>query len=80
MAVEIGKEYKKNLQRAVSLYRQGRFEEEAKLIEKVHGLFHPINCYSCLKRIEEKHVKIEENGEKIRFHKKCIDGLAKNQS
>lgn len=92
MAIEIGKQYQSTLKDAVSLYRHGFFEEESKLIEQVRVLFHPIVCYSrsCLKRIEEKHILIEnkeqgqykkgsigtEGSDKIRFHAKCIDKLA----
>ena len=78
--IEIGRLYQSTLNKAAALYRQGFFEEESRLIEMVNGLFHPINCYDCLKRIEEKHILIKENDrkseEKLRFHKKCIDKLA----
>lgn len=75
--IEIGKEYNETLQKAVSFYKQGKFEEESKLVSVVNGLGYPIGCYSCLHRIEEKTYKIEDEGEKLMFHKKCIDSLAK---
>jgi hypothetical protein len=82
MAIEIGKQYKSAISESVMLYKHGIFEEEAKLIEQINGLFHPINCYSCLKRIEEKHILIKKNDgnseEKLRFHTKCIDKLVNN--
>ncbi len=74
--VEIGKAYQEAVQEAISLYKQGRFEDEKKLVDLVNGLYNPIGCYSCLKRIEERHILIENNGERIRFHKRCIDKLA----
>lgn len=79
MAIEIGRQYQGTLKKAIALYKHGFFEDESKLIEKVNGLFNPIGCYSCLKRIEEKHILIRENDEKseekLRFHTKCIDEL-----
>ncbi|MFH0831258.1 MAG: hypothetical protein V1886_00090 [archaeon] len=83
MAVEIGRQYQITLSMAVSMYKHGFFEEESRLLEQANNLSHPIVCYSrtCLKRIEEKHILIKnDNGkgeEKLRFHKKCIDTIAK---
>ncbi len=74
--IEIGKQYQSTIQKAIALYKEGVFEEETKLIESVNNLFHPINCYVCLKRIEEKHILIKKDGEKLRFHTRCIDELA----
>jgi hypothetical protein len=71
--VEIGGEYNRRLMECIRLYEQGLFEEEKQLVEKGYA----INCYRCLKRIEEKHVKIENEDETIRFHKKCIEEIAK---
>ena len=80
MAIKIGKQYQNNLNKAVMFYRRGFFEEESKLIDIVNGLFNPIGCYACLKRIEEKHILIKKNDgnseEKLRFHTRCIDKLA----
>lgn len=81
MAVEIGSQYQQNIAQAVSFYKKGFFEEETILVEQVNGSAVPINCYACIKRIEEKHILVRkeslEGTEKLRFHKKCIDDLAK---